>query len=190
MSLPNPFFCPPLPWYSSCLLQLSFHFSFTRQQLNPDSDSSHVHINFLLSILQHPTTPPPHPIQIGTQVAMATISGSADVRNSSKDSHAGIGSGDMQRCWASRNKMAATPPPPQFSFLFLLFLLTTCETLSLSLNKSVECTCAPPPHLSFFVLKCVIWMMWDILCVIGVRERHHRAELSEPLRDRLPVWRI
>lgn len=58
----------------------------------------------------------------------------------------------------------------------------------MSLNKSVECTCAPPPpHLSFFVLKCVIWMMWDILCVIGVRERHHRAELSEPLRDRLPV---
>lgn len=192
MSLPNPFFCPPLPWYSSCLLQLSFHFSFTRQQLNPDSDSSHVHINFLLSILQHPTTPPPHPIQIGTQVAMATISGSADVRNSSKDSHAGIGSGDMQRCWASRNKMAATPPPspPQFSFLFLLFLLTTCETLSLSLNKSKECTCAPPPPPLFFVLKCVIWMMWDILCVIGVSERHHRAELSEPLRDRLPAWRI
>lgn len=162
MSLPNPFFCPPLPWYSSCLLQLSFHFSFTRQQLNPDSDSSHVHINFLLSILQHPTTPPPHPIQIGTQVAMATISGSADVRNSSKDSHAGIGSGDMQRCWASRNKMAATPPPTSVFFSFS----------------------------SFFVLKCVIWMMWDILCVIGVRERHHRAELSEPLRDRLPVWRI
>lgn len=154
MSLPNPFFCPPLPWYSSCLLQLSFHFSFTRQQLNPDSDSSHVHINFLLSILQHPTTPPPHPIQIGTQVAMATISGSADVRNSSKDSHAGIGSGDMQRCWASRNKMAATPPPqPQFSFLFLLFLLTTCETLSLSLNKSVECTCAPPPPPLFFCFE-------------------------------------
>lgn len=159
MSLPNPFFCPPLPWYSSCLLQLSFHFSFTHQQLNPDSDSSH--INFLLSILQHPTTPPPHPIQIGTQVAMATISGSADVRNSSKDSHAGIGSGDMQRCWASRNKMAA-PPQPQFSFLFLLFLLTTCETLSLSLNKSVECTCDPPPPTSLFLF----WNVWYGWCGI------------------------
>lgn len=58
----------------------------------------------LLGILrQTPLPPPPH---TNAAVTMATQSGSADVRVSSKDTRAGAGSGDAGCCWARPDTQA------------------------------------------------------------------------------------
>lgn len=75
-----------------------------------------------------------------------------------------------------KNKMAAIP----------LILFAAWESLFLSFKQKKKVHLCLPDTFSVLMI-CVIWMMWDILGVIGVTETHHRAELSEPLRDQLPV---
>lgn len=66
----------------------------------------------LPSIPHNPHRPPPPP----AAVAEATRGGSADVRDSSKDTDAGAGSGDMYRCWASTNTQEQNGRHPRHTF--------------------------------------------------------------------------
>lgn len=146
MSLLNLFF----PFFSF-LPHHSIHFSFTHQQiqLNPDSNSLYVHINYsALHAVQMPPHPP-HPLSCAT-VALATRGGSADVRDSSKDTHAGTGSGDMYCCRASTNTQEQNGcHPPHIFFFFLPHGRVTLWDL----NKRGSATCA-----------CLIPFWFDDMC--------------------------
>lgn len=174
MSLLNLFF--PSPHF---LPHRSIHFSFTHQQiqLNPHSNSPYVHINY--SALHQPQ--PPVAMPLPWQQEVAVLISETPPRTLMQALGQVICTAAGHRL-TPKNKMAAIP---------FIFSFATWESLFLSLwdLNNRESTHVLAWYL-FDVMICVLWIMWDILGVIGVAETHHRAELSESLRDQLPVLRI
>lgn len=149
-------------------------------QLNPRSNCLYVHINYSALHLACPIPPPkplPFVLRLPWQPRVAVLMSETPPRTLVQALGQVMCAAAAGHRLTPKNKMAVVPPS---------HILPHGRAPSSSLTQKRGSAPVLARYL-FALMTCAIRTMRDALGVIGVTETHHRAELSEPPRDQLPV---